>query len=88
MVIRSGYSANGEIVLERASQALAIPEGCVEFKDDSTFVYVLTDSVPQQVFRRQPIEVGMSDGIQIAVKSGITDKDLIRNNTKNQEKED
>ena len=50
--------------------------------------YVLTDSVPQQVFRRQPIEVGMSDGIQIAVKSGITDKDLIRNNTKNQEKED
>ena len=30
----------------------------------------------------------MSDGIQIAVKSGITDKDLIRNNTKNQEKED
>ena len=91
VVIRSGYSgysANGEIVLERASQALAIPEGCVEFKDDSTFVYVLTDSVPQQVFRRQPIEVGMSDGIQIAVKSGITDKDLIRNNTKNQEKED
>lgn len=88
VVIRSGYSANGEIVLERACQALAIPEGCVEFKDDSTFVYVLTDSVPQQVFRRQPIEVGMSDGIQIAVKSGITDKDLIRNNTKNQEKED
>ena len=87
VVIRSGYSANGEIVLERASQALAIPEGCVEFKDDSTFVYVLTDSVPQQVFRRQPIEVGMSDGIQIAVKKGITDKDLIRNHAKNQETE-
>lgn len=88
VVIRSGYSANGEIVLERASQALAIPEGCVEFKDDSTFVYVLTDSVPQQAFRRQPIKVGMSDGIQIAVKSGITDKDLIRNNAKNQKEED
>ncbi len=59
----------------------------MEFKDDSTFAYVLTDSVPQQVFRRQPIEVGMSDGIQIAVKKGITDKDLIRNHAKNQETE-
>lgn len=87
VVIRSGYSANGEIVLERASQVLAIPEGCVEFKDDSTFVYVLTDSIPQQQFRRQPIEVGMSDGIKIAVKKGITTNDLIRNANKNDEEE-
>ena len=62
--IRSGYSANAEIVLERLSQALTVPEGAVEFVEDSTFVYVLTDSVPRQAFRRQPVEVGMSDGIR------------------------
>ncbi len=78
VVIRSGYSANAEIVLERVHQTLAIPEGCVEFKDDSTFVYVLTDSVPHQSFRRQPIQVGLSDGIRIAVLSGITATDRIR----------
>ena len=78
VVIRSGYSANAEIVLERAHQTLAIPEGCVEFKDDSTFVYVLTDSVPHQSFRRQPIQVGLSDGIRIAVLSGITQQDKVR----------
>lgn len=76
--IRSGYSANAEIVLERAKQALALPESTVEFSGDSTFVYVLTDSVPQQKFQRRPIEVGMSDGIKIAVRSGLTAQDKVR----------
>ncbi len=85
VVIRSGYSANGEIVLEHASQVLAVPEGCVEFKGDSTFVYVLTDSIPRQQFRRQPIEVGMSDGIKIAVRKGISADDLVRDTGKNED---
>ena len=76
--IRSSHSANAEIVLDHAKQTLAIPESCVEFQGDSTFVYVLTDSVPQQAFRRQPIEVGMSDGIKIAVKKGLTLQDKVR----------
>ena len=78
VTIRSGYSANAEIVLERASQALSVPESTVEFQGDSTFVYVLTDSVPQQRFRRQPVEVGMSDGINIVIRSGVTLSDRIR----------
>lgn len=69
--IRSGYSANGEIVLEQANGILAVPESTIEFSGDSTFVYVLTDSVPHQRFERRRVEVGMSDGIQIVVKSGI-----------------
>lgn len=55
-----------------------LPESTVEFSGDSTFVYVLTDSIPQQKFKRQQIEVGMSDGIKIAVKSGLTAKDKVR----------
>lgn len=76
--IRSGYSANAEIILERAKQALALPESTVEFSGDSTFVYVMTDSVPTQKFERRPILVGMSDGIKIAIKSGITAGDKVR----------
>ena len=37
ITIRSGYSANAEIVLARASKVLAVPESTVEFKNDSTF---------------------------------------------------
>ncbi len=76
--IRSGYSANAEIVLDRARQTLTIPESCVEFSGDTAFVYLLTDSVPRQKFVRREIQVGMSDGIKIAVKSGLTIKDKIR----------
>ena len=79
VVIRSGYSANAEIVLDHAYQTLAVPEGAVEFSGDSTFVYVLTDSVPQQQFARRPVQVGMSDGIRIAIKGGITQQDKVRN---------
>ena len=85
VVIRSGYSANGEIVLERAKQALAIPEGCVEFKDDSTFVYVLTDSIPLQQFERRVVKTGMSDGIKIAIVSGLDGKELVRAAQKTEE---
>ena len=44
--IRSGYSANAEIVLQRAQKVLAVPEGIIEFSGDSTFVWVMTDSIP------------------------------------------
>lgn len=79
VTIRSGYSANAEIVLDKADNVLTVPEGCVEFSGDSTFVYVLTsDSAKAQNFRRQQVEIGMSDGIKTAVKNGITLKDRIR----------
>ena len=76
--IRSGYSANAEIVLQRAQQTLAVPESVIEFNGDSTFVYVMTDSVPEQKFQRKPVTAGMSDGIKIEIKSGVTAKDKIR----------
>ena len=56
--IRSGYSANAEIVLQRAQQTLAVPESVIEFSGDSTFVYVMTDSVPEQKFQRKPVTAG------------------------------
>lgn len=76
--IRSGYSANAEVVLQRANKVLALPEGVIEFSGDSTFVYVLTDSVPEQKFQRKQVTTGMSDGIKIEVKKGMTAKDKIR----------
>ena len=78
ITIRSGYSANAEIVLERAENILAVPESAIEFSNDSTFVYLLTNSGKPQQFKRQPVEVGLSDGIKIVVKSGITENDKVR----------
>lgn len=85
--IRSGYSANAEIVLQRAQQALAVPESVIEFSGDSTFVYIMTDSVPEQKFQRKSVIAGMSDGIKIEIKSGVTAKDKIRGAEKKDKKQ-
>ena len=77
--IRSGYSANAEIILDQALQVIAIPEGCIEFNGDSTFVYILKQEAPQQFERRQVI-TGVSDGIKIEVKSGLNKNARIRGN--------
>ena len=78
VTIRSGYSANAEMVLQRADHVFAIPESALEFSGDSTFVYVLTDSVPVQKFERRPVTTGISDGIKIEIKQGLKTGESVR----------
>jgi len=67
--LRAGYSANANVVLESAENVLAIPESVVEYTGDKAYVYVLTDSVPSQKFRKEEIKTGLSDGLMVQVKS-------------------
>jgi HlyD family secretion protein len=76
--IRAGYSANAEIVLKRAVDVLTIPESTVEFHGDSTFVQLLKQETPTQVFEKQHIKIGLSDGIKIEVREGLEATDKIR----------
>ena len=76
--IRSGYSANAEIVLARADKVLTIPESAIEFSGDSTFVYVVKGDGKQKEYDRRHIETGLSDGVNIEVKKGLTAKDKVR----------
>ena len=78
ITIRSGYSANAEIVLERAQQCLSIPEAALEFSGDTTFVHVLKDSVPVQRYERVRVVTGLSDGVNIQVCEGVKDSQLVR----------
>lgn len=75
--IRAGLSANASIILARAENVLAIREALVQFdpKDRQPFVEVATGN---QQFERRDIELGISDGIHVEVKSGITKDDKIK----------
>lgn len=84
--IRSGYSANAEIVLDKASKVIAIPESTIEFSGDSTFVWVLTDSVPEQKFIRRQVTTGLSNGIKLEIKKGLTMKEKVRGAEKTDKK--
>ena len=76
--VRAGYSANAEIVLKEANDVLTIPESTVEFSGDSAFVYLLKQETPEQIFEKKYVETGLSDGINIEVKQGLTPEDKVR----------
>ena len=76
--IRSGYSANAEIVLAKASKVLSIPESAIEFSGDSTFVYIVKGEGEKKTYDRRAVTTGLSDGVSIEIKKGITAKDKVR----------
>lgn len=82
VTLRAGYSANASVVLQSAKDVLTVPEGSVEWVGDSTFVYVLTSAEPQ-AFDRKPVTTGLSDGVNIEVKSGLDPDDKVRGNLQN-----
>ena len=76
--IRSGYSANAEIVLSSAEKALSIPESAIEFSGDSTFVYIIKGEGKEKTYERTQVTTGLSDGVNIEIKKGLTVKDKVR----------
>ena len=76
--IRSGYSANAEIVLAKADKVLTVPESAIEFSGDSTFVYVIKGEGKQKSYERTAVTTGLSDGVNIEIKKGLTAKDKVR----------
>jgi HlyD family secretion protein len=76
--IRSGYSANAEIVLAEAAKVLSVPESAIEFSGDSTFVYVIKGEGDKKEYQRTLVTTGLSDGVNIEIKKGITAKDKVR----------
>lgn len=78
-LIRSGYSATANIVLENANQVLTIPEAAIEFSGDSTFVYIVKNPGAKELeYERRQVQTGLSDGINIEVRSGLKAEEHVR----------
>lgn len=78
--IRAGYSANASIVLERKEDILVIPEALLQF-DKSTnkpYVELAVGSEENQKFERKDIEIGISDGVNVEIVSGLTEEDKVK----------
>jgi HlyD family secretion protein len=74
--VRANYSANADIVLDRADDVLAIHESLLQF--DGEQAYVEVETAPQ-TFARRDVETGISDGISVHVLSGVSEGDRIKN---------
>jgi HlyD family secretion protein len=74
--IRAGYSANADIVLDERKHVLAMREALVQYdKDKKPFVEVETTP---QTFVHKDVKLGLSDGIQVEVLSGVSLADKIK----------
>ena len=76
--MRSGYSANAEIVLAEAQHVLTVPESTIEFSGKDTFVYVVKGSGKDQTYERRAVKTGLSDGVNIEIKSGLRAGEHVR----------
>lgn len=66
--LRANYSANADIILDQRRDVLAIEENVVVFDKGKTFVDVET---APQTFARREVKLGLSDGINVEVLSGL-----------------
>lgn len=82
--IRSGYSANADIVLERKDNVLAVKESLIKFEGDSSFVEL---EKGEQKFERIAILTGLSDGINIEIKQGLDTTSRLKSKVKEEKVE-
>lgn len=87
--VRAGYSANADIVLESKDSVLSIKEALLQFDKKSETPYVEVETGDQE-FEKRDVELGISDGINVEVLSGVTMDDNIKvwNKTSKKEEEE
>jgi len=73
--LRANYSANADIVLEKAENVLAINERNLIIEEDGHYVEVETGA---QQFEKRKVETGLSDGINIQIVSGLSENQNIK----------
>ena len=74
-VIRSGYSANAQIDLEKATDVLTVPESALEFVKEESYVY---KKAQDGTYTKTKVETGLSDGVNIEIKDGLSEGDTVR----------
>lgn len=77
VLIRAGYSANASLVLESKENVLVIPEALLQF-DKATDLPFVEVSVGDQKFERRDVKIGISDGVNVEVLSGLTEDDKVK----------
>ena len=75
--LRAGYSANAEIVLEQKDSVFAIKESLLQFDKRTEKPYVEV-KVGDQKFEKRDVELGLSDGINVEILSGLKPEDEIK----------
>jgi HlyD family secretion protein len=74
VVLRAGYSANADIIIERRDSVLVIPERLVRIENDTSRVTVLLPNGQQE---ERIVRLGLSDAINVEVLEGLNPGDVV-----------
>jgi HlyD family secretion protein len=70
VVLRAGYSANADVIIEQRESVLVIPERLVEVRDDTARVTVMLADGTTEL---RVIKTGLSDAINVEVVEGLAE---------------
>jgi HlyD family secretion protein len=75
VALRAGYSANADIVVREKDGVLLLPERLVTFAEGKASVEVPGSGDAEPA--KRAIKTGLSDGINVEVTEGLTERDLV-----------
>lgn len=75
--IRSGLSANAAIILDQAKDVLTLKESLIQFDSQTNTPFVEVKTGPQE-FERRDVKLGLSDGIRVEIKEGLSEEDAVK----------
>ena len=76
-VVRAGYSANASIVANKKEDVLAISEALLQYDSKTKKPYVEIETSSQK-FERKNVKLGISDGVNAELLSGVSKTDKIK----------
>jgi HlyD family secretion protein len=74
-VLRAGYSANADIIIERLENVITIPERVVTMQDGRATIEVPGKEPGSRI--EKEVELGLSDAITVAVSGGLEEGDKV-----------
>jgi HlyD family secretion protein len=80
-ILRSKMSANAEIIIEEKREILIIPESAIIYDRERKTYTEIYDPATKEMKRRVPIEIGISNGTQTELVSGVKEGDKVLRST-------
>jgi HlyD family secretion protein len=78
IVLRAGYSANADLIIREKKDVLIVPERVVAFEDGGKKAFVeLPGARPKEEPKKVEIKIGISDGMNAEVVSGLKKGDKV-----------
>lgn len=74
-VLRAGYSANADIIIERIEDTITLPERVITMRDGRAFIEVPNGTLDGSV--EKEVELGLSDAITVAIIDGLDEGEKV-----------